>query len=466
MKHSRGNAVAALITLALTACGSDDNNGTAAGDDGGNATYGDGSFNNPSNPDGGGVVTPGADGTAPPPGQDGSSPPPGQDGSSPPPVVDAGPPFDSGPVAQSDAGANGQWVMGYYTGYNTGLLPIANIDWSGLTHIIFGPVTVNSATSLNMTFEDSNGTADAKALATAAHAHGVKALMMLGGQNSGAPIKAATTSGNVATFVSTLIADMKSVGFDGIDLDWEDNVSLPQFIALVQGLRAAQPNIILTLPGGSLNLNSDHVDPQWVTVAQSLDRYNIQTYYPSTAYAGTGSGWYSWFSSPLSGNSGHTPTAIDAVMAAYATAGIPKSKIGMGVAFYAICYTGNVSAPLQSTDGSSIVGGDNAFPLSALFSGTGTYAKNTASAHVDATAKVPYLSLASAVTESHCGGQSTRYITWDDETSLIAKGTFSKANGYGGIIIWTINQGWLPTGAAGGRAQNSLFQALRTGFIQ
>ena len=58
-----------------------------------------------------------------------------------------------------------------------------------------------------------------------------------------------------------------------------------------------------------------------------------------------------------------------------------------------------------------------------------------------------------------------RYITYDDETSLIAKGTFSKTNGYGGIIIWTLQEGWLPTGASGGRARNALMQALRTGFL-
>jgi len=59
----------------------------------------------------------------------------------------------------------------------------------------------------------------------------------------------------------------------------------------------------------------------------------------------------------------------------------------------------------------------------------------------------------------------TQYIAYEDETSIAAKGAYSKANGYGGIIIWTIEEGWLPSGAAGGRAQNSLMQALKTGFI-
>jgi hypothetical protein len=50
-------------------------------------------------------------------------------------------------------------------------------------------------------------------------------------------------------------------------------------------------------------------------------------------------------------------------------------------------------------------------------------------------------------------------------TSIIATGTFSKANGYGGIIVWTLPEGWLPAHASGGRSQNALMQALRKGFL-
>jgi chitinase len=79
-------------------------------------------------------------------------------------------------------------------------------------------------------------------------------------------------------------------------------------------------------------------------------------------------------------------------------------------------------------------------------------------------AEVPYLALATAKNDAHCSG-NTRYISYDDETSIIAKGGFSKDNGYGGIIIWTLAEGWLPTGAVGGRAQNAMMQALKAGFL-
>jgi chitinase len=362
--------------------------------------------------------------------------------------------------------------MGYYVGYEINTYPIAQIDWTGLTHIIFSPMVVTSVTNgkvtLDTTFDDSNGTgpADAKALATAAHANGVKALLMLGGAGAGANIATAASPANRAAFVTALTSTMTTLGYDGIDLDWEDSVNLDDLVALAQALRAAEPSMLLTYPAGAINGNYQTVDPHMATLAGSLDRFNVQTYYPSTAFAGQG--WDSWFVSPVSGVTASTPIAIDDTLTRYATAGVPKAKLGMGMAFYAICYTGGITGPRQPTNGTSqaIVGGDNEYPLSAFFAAGSTFAASAASSQKrDATAQVPYLSLPTAVNDAKCGA-STQYISYDDETSIIAKGAFSKANGYGGIIVWTLEEGWLPTGAVGGRAQNALMQALKTGFLQ
>jgi chitinase len=253
------------------------------------------------------------------------------------------------------------------------------------------------------------------------------------------------------------------LGYDGIDLDWEDSVNLDDLVALAQALRNAQPSLLLTYPAGSINGNYQTVDPMMATLAASLDRFNVQTYYPSTAEAGQG--WDSWFNSPVSGAMGSTPIAIDDTLKRYAAAGVPKSKLGMGMSFYAICYTGGITGPRQATDTAQIVGGDNSYPLSAFFATGSTFDKSTAAEQMrDAVAQVPYLSLSTAVNDAGCG-EATRYISYDDETSILAKGTFSKANGYGGVIVWTIQEGWLPANASGGRTQNALMQALKTGFI-
>ncbi len=367
----------------------------------------------------------------------------------------------------TDGGSTGQWVMGYYVGYQINSYPIAQIDWSGLTHIIFAPLKVKADQSLDLSFDDSNGTgmADATALAEAAHAHNVKALLMLGGAGAGANIATASAAPKRAAFVTSLVNAMTALKYDGIDLDWEDSVNLDDLVSLAQALRAAKPTMLLTYPAGSINGNFQTVDPHMATFAQSLDRFNVQTYYPSTAVAGQG--WSSWFNSPVSGAAGSTPIAIDDTLQRYNAAGIPKSKVGMGMSFYAICYTDGISGPRQATSAATqIVGGDNNYPLSAFFAAGSTFATSTAPERKrDATAQVPYLSLTAPKNDTGCGA-STQYISYDDETSIIAKGTFSKQSGYGGIIIWTIQQGWLPPGAVGGRAQNALMQALKTGFLQ
>ncbi len=374
-------------------------------------------------------------------------------------VVDQG----TDAVAPADGS---QWVLGYYVGYEITSYPIAQIDWTGLTHIAFAPLTVKGDQTLDLTFDDSNGTgqADAMALAQAAHAHGVKALFMLGGAGAGGNIATAAGSAKRAAFVTTLLDALTSLGFDGIDLDWEDSVNVDDLVSLAQALRAARPGIVLTYPAGAINGNYQTVDARMATLAASLDRFNVQTYYPSTAVAG--SGWDSWFNSPLSGAMGSTPIAIDDTLGRYVAAGIPKAKLGMGMSFYAICYTAGITGPRQPTSGGqAITGGDNTYPLSAFFAAGSTFdGSQAANRKVDSVAQVPYLTFSSPVNDSHCGG-NTQYLSYDDETSIVAKGAFSKANGYGGIIVWTLEEGWLPQGASGGRAPNALMQALKRGFI-
>ncbi len=49
-------------------------------------------------------------------------------------------------------------------------------------------------------------------------------------------------------FVSTLLDALTTLGYDGIDLDWEDSVNLSDLVALAQALRAARPDIVLSYP--------------------------------------------------------------------------------------------------------------------------------------------------------------------------------------------------------------------------
>lgn len=390
--------------------------------------------------------------------------------------------------ASATTTVNIQWVQAYYVGYQVGMYPVASIDWSSMTHIIVGAVAVNSNGTFDTTFFQSSNSAGAtfaQNLATTAHANGVKAILMLGGAGHSANFKTQLTAG-ASTFAASLLGLMSTLGYDGLDLDIESSdFTIDDYVTLASALRSASSSAILTVAGSSIEMGQS-VDPKVVTLAGYVDRYNTQSYqggtnglFTGTDYTGT-TYFKSWFYTAVSGATDLTPYALDHSLGALAAAGIPKSKLGLGIAFYAGCYLipattppggSDVSAPLMPAYATSsycwncgIGGGDNSYPLSTFFDAGGVYAAHLSAKQRDATAQVPYLSLATAVNDTHCGG-NTRYLIYDDETSIEAKGAWSKSNGYGGVIVWTIQQGWLTATAAEGRAQNSLMQALRTGFL-
>ena len=367
------------------------------------------------------------------------------------------------PADGSGTSSPQQWVVGYYVGYQIDAYPIADIAWSALSHIVFAPVTVNADLTLDLSFSDPHGgTQDAKTLASTAHTNGVEVLLGLGGAGAGAAIANAATPANRSAFVANLLAAVDSLGFDGIDLDWEDNVNLDNLVALAGALRSARPDIVLTYPADTVNSNIEVVDPRIAQLAFSLDRLFVQTYFPATA--GVDDGWHSWFVAPLSGASGTTPVAIDDSLHRYATSGVPPSKLGMGIGFFAICYSSDVAGPRDATTSTTrILGGSNKYPLSAFYAANATFDNAAVSTRKrDAVAKEPYLALPVAVDDPGCGA-STRYISYEDETSIATKGAFSKANGYGGTIVWTLQQGYLPATAAHGR--DALIQAVGDSFL-
>lgn len=345
------------------------------------------------------------------------------------------------------------WVTGYYVGYQRDMLPPDKIDWNGLTHIVMGAVTANADGTLNTDFyvDKTNGPALARQISTLAHAHNKKAILMLGGAGNGGAILSAVRD-HRALFITNLVNTMDSYGYDGVDLDWEDNVDWVLFETFAKELRQAAPGKILTLPGGAINANYQTVDPKVVNVVKHVDQFNLMTYYPSTAWAGDG--WYSWYNSPLMGAKPTTPVSIEDSLARYNASGVPKEKMGMGIGFYAIGYKGGITGPNQPTTTGMIVGGDNAYPLSKLFGTGGAYDEKYR--FWDSIAQEPYLNL----TQPDSFG--ARYVSFEDEQSLKAKGAFVRENGYGGTIIWTINQGYVASRAE----PNFLIEAIRTGFLE
>jgi chitinase len=264
---------------------------------------------------------------------------------------------------------------------------------------------------------------------------------MLGGAGEHAGFVGAASSANRATFVANLLSTMDNLGYDGIDVDWEpiNAEDRAPLLALLQALRAARPNMILTIPVGWVNTNfPGTVDSWYATVAGVVDQMNLMTY----DMAGPYGGWVTWHSSALFDHQPNHPSSIASSIQVYRNNGIPASKLGIGIGFYGTCWRG-ATGPRQTVgSGVTLVASDNAMSYSNIMA---SYYEAGAR-RWDDLAKVPYLSFTTPK-----GPQQCNFVSYDDEESIAGKGAYVKANGLGGAIIWTIGQGHMPNAPLGSR---------------
>lgn len=331
------------------------------------------------------------------------------------------------------------WVAGYYVGYQHGKAEAGKsqqnpdeTNYKYLTHIMIG---------------------------LEAHKYNCKALLMIGGEGNGDEIKTAMQDYK-EIFISNIVNTVKNYNFDGVDLDWEDYIEDSLFIELVIELRRLMPDKIISVPGVPLNINFTHNLSRILAIEPYINQYNIMSYHPGTTYIG--SGWWSWHNCPLDGAKPNTPISIKSTFEILKNAGFPPSKLGMGIAFYAIGYSGGITGPNQPTERGSneIKGGDNIFPIWKLFNSAGTQLRNQYR-NWDNYAKVPYLLLPEDIELPEAPG--CRYISYDDEQSIYEKGRFARTNGYGGIIIWTLSQGYVAENPVENR--DPLLKALYEAFV-
>ncbi|RYZ45652.1 MAG: chitinase [Myxococcaceae bacterium] len=349
--------------------------------------------------------------------------------------------------------SQGKWVSGYYTGWNADEYPPEKVDFTAMTHIFVGRAIPRADGTLSTQFDNDEGPAIARLLSQRAHAAGRKAVIMVGGSGEHDGWVGAASDANRAAFVSNLLKAVDDFGYDGLDIDWEpvEVADRPRLLALVRALRAARPNMLLTFPIHWINTNfPEDADPWYAQLAPSLDQVNVMTY----EMIGPWDGWQSWHTSALTGEAGMRPTSVSSSLAAWVQAGIPKEKLGIGIPFYGLAWR-NITGPYQPfTDWSDYVGGDNSFTYKKIlgYAPQGTY-------HWDPQAQSSYLTFARG---SEVEDGTVRWISYDGPQAIAAKGAFVKEQGYGGAIIWTVNQGCTDpvTGA------NPLLDAVKGAFLQ
>lgn len=347
--------------------------------------------------------------------------------------------------------ASSRWVIGYYPEYLTSMMPPKQIDWHGMTHIAVGRIVPNHDGSLNTTFDvdATHGPRIAEQLSRLAKAHHVVPILMIGGAGEQSQWEGAARH-HLSRLVSNLISAMRRYGYVGLDLDWEPVPSAdePTLLKLVNALKAADPSVVLTVPVGWGNYR-EHVDAFYGQLAKRVQRLDIMTYGMAGAYPG----WKTWHSSALHGAKPDTPADVASNVSAYEAAGVPARKLGIGVGFYGTCWTGGVNGPNQDIGSSYVKADDNVMTYVAIMA----HYYQAASYHYDSTAAAPYLGYSRPT-----GPQGCTYISYENATSIKAKGRYAVAHHLGGAIIWAINEGHV-LGAPSGHT-DPLLLATRKAF--
>ncbi|HVE52397.1 MAG TPA: glycosyl hydrolase family 18 protein, partial [Ramlibacter sp.] len=411
------------------------------------------------------------------------------------------------------------WVTGYYVGYYWPTSSPADVDMAAMTHFVFGRVAPGSGTLDGNAGDVVPGGGSAHRvgeqgapdpalsvedyLVRRAHAANTKALLMLGGAGDGAGFLRSTADEVRPTFVRNLVDYLVAHDYDGIDVDWEDelganSLGLPEpetyrrLLALLRDLRieagtraryrAPNAPFLLTFPGYAKNLNINQVQPWEVEVAGLSDQFNLMSYGIGTASDATG--WHSWFTSPISGKYGNAPVDLTTSIQAFVDQGVPRSRLGIGMGFYGIYY-GNpssmdpaaaplVTGPRQPLRGARLEADDNALAYNALvelgYLDNGTYAYDVDAQAAYRTYTGPaYPSGFRPSIAPHNGRSGAGFLSYENAQSIAAKGAWVRnpQTAVGGTIIWTINYGYLQgNGPEGSGGRNPLLAAVKCSFLQ
>jgi chitinase len=305
--------------------------------------------------------------------------------------------------------------MGFWTGV-TGQ-PLSDLDWSGLTHIMHVAVAPNSDGSLTFTCSigpcpESQLASEAGTLIATAHSHNVKVLLNMG--NVPGYLYAGAITGNLFGFVQNITNVVNSYGYDGVDIDWEQNRDDALLTTLVTSLRSAMGGKLLTI-------DVDGSAPALYAALQPmLDRVNAMT------YDGVGN-WnpYSWFNAALYNDPCDCVWSFDLMKRRLLGAGLSPSKLNLGIPFYGwVSNGGGIGGPRQPGAAADL-SQSNYYALYSNYDLSG--------ATMDSVSQSPWLATSSG------------WVTFDNEQSVTAKVNYVKNNGLGGWIIWEIEQDYLPS---------------------
>lgn len=326
-------------------------------------------------------------------------------------------------------------VIGYVTGYS-GLINPDQINAQKLTHINYAFVNVkNNQAYLDNAKRDSTNFKRLNSLKLKNPS--LQILISIGGWSWSENFSDAVLTDSLRKgFAKSSVAIIRKHQLDGVDIDWEypgmpgeqGNVyrleDKQNFTLMFKEIRkeldilekeTGKKKLLTTATGGfSSFLNNTEMGE----AAKYLDYVNLMTYdYYSSKQAKHHTNLY---------DSGAYPSdnSADKAIKAYIAAGVPASKIVMGIAFYGRNLKLNANA--NKGIGDTILSSANSYGKGYTFLKDSLHNKKGFIAYKDEAAKAPFL----------FNSQTKEFISYDDEWSVDAKCQYVLKNNLGGVMFW------------------------------
>ena len=229
-----------------------------------------------------------------------------------------------------------KWVVAYHPLYQWGYIPDDKFPWDNITHLILGYLWASETDTGNgYTLVMPDGTAItlnewinmAKDYIEEGHQKGKIVNCMLGGEGSNLDLRwnhATENDALVTAFANNIKSILKDqAGFDGVDLDWEENIDYTGFINLTAKLREVWPEAIITIPTQPAGLDANDFAP----AKDYIDAFMPMSYLSFIQWGG----WI--LPMPLTPiyNYSTNHYSIDTTLERWTTAGVSASKIITGI---------------------------------------------------------------------------------------------------------------------------------------
>lgn len=286
----------------------------------------------------------------------------------------------------------------------------------------------------------------------------MQVIMSLGGPNGSGHLSDAALPQNVSAYVQSCInlyikgnlpkrpAGAAAGIFDGIDIDWEypavansrspNGVHRPEdtqdFTALVAMFRAqldmlskqTGKHYVLTITAPATQNTFSHI--QLHDVSQYVDWINLKTF----DYPGTGkTHGPTDIEAPLYCAPNAKEECVDSTVNGYLVAGVPASKLNLGIPFYGRGWV-NVPNANRGLDQSS----------HAMHAAPGFYPDQSGTDdYKDLKKLAGYTGYRDPITQGYWIYNGSTFWSYDDTTAVIAKINYAKSKGLGGAVSWTID---------------------------